>query len=109
MIPTLPLPPLAATEGAPVGKIENVPEPAAWLTVQVTPGAMVNIPERGLQPSLAIAFHVNVPLPLPVVGVQVSQLDALLVGVQEHVLPAVTLNEPLPPMAAAEAVDAETA
>jgi hypothetical protein len=47
------------------------------------------------------------PLPVPLAGVQVSQV-ALLAGVQVQPAPAVTFNVPLPPAAATDALPGET-
>ena len=47
------------------------------------------------------------PLPVPVAGVQVSHAGALLEGVQLQVEAVVTVNVPLPPAAAADALVAE--
>ena len=45
---------------------------------------------------MAVTDQVTVPVPLPLAGVQVSQVGALLDGVQEQPAPAVTVNVPLP-------------
>ena len=45
----------------------------------------------------AVTDQVIVPLPLPLAGVQVNQLGALLLGVQLQPAPAVTVSVPLPP------------
>ena len=66
----------------------------ACVTVKYCP-EMVSVPVRGLVLVLAVAYHVTVPLPVPLAGVQVSQLGALLEGVHGQVVPAVTVNAPL--------------
>jgi hypothetical protein len=65
------------------------------------------VPERGLVLAFAVAYHVTVPLPVPLAGVKVSQLDALLTGVHAQPRPAVTLNVPLPAAAAGLALTGE--
>ena len=57
---------------------------------------MLSVPLRKLVLVLAVTDHVTVPLPVPLAGVQVSQLGALLDGVHEQVVPAATLSVPLP-------------
>ena len=57
----------------------------------------MSVPLRELVLLLAVADQVTEPLPLPLAGVQVSQLVALLEGVQLQPAVAVTVNEPLPP------------
>jgi len=64
---------------------------------------MFNVPLRGLVLVLAVTDQVIIPEPVPLAGVHVSQLGALLEGIQLHPAPAVTLTLPLPPDAAAEA------
>ena len=46
---------------------------------------------------MAVADQVTELPPVPLVGVQVSQLDALLEDVQAQPAVAVKVNEPLPP------------
>jgi len=60
---------------------------------------MLNVPLRKLVLVLAVTDHVTVPLPVPLAGVQVSQMGALLDGVHGQVAPAVTVNVPLPDVA----------
>jgi hypothetical protein len=76
-------------------------------TEKVCP-ATVNVPLRGLVLLLAVAFHVTVPLPVPLAGVQVNQLGALLTGVHAQPMPAVTLNVPLPAAATGLALTGES-
>ena len=57
---------------------------------------MLSVPLRKLVLVLAVTDHVTVPLAVPLAGVQVSQLGSLLDGVHEQLVPAVTLNVPLP-------------
>jgi len=70
---------------------------------------MVSVPERGLELVLAVTDQVTEPLPLPLVGVQVSQLVALLDAVHVQPLPAVTATAPLPVPEPGLAPDAESA
>ena len=76
-------------------------------TEKVRP-ATVSVPERGLVLVLAVAYHVTAPLPVPLAGVQVSQLGALLTGVHAQPRPAVTLKVPLPAAAAGLALAGES-
>jgi len=70
---------------------------------------MDSVPLRALLLVLAAADQVTDPLPLPLAGVQVSQLVALLEGVQLQPAPAVTVKVPLPPAAATEALVGDNA
>jgi len=72
----------------------------AWFTVNVLP-AMVSVPVRGLVLVLAVTDHVTEPLPVPVAGVTVSQLVALLEAAQVQPVPAVTVTVTVPLLAAA--------
>src|SRR5258705_11444827 len=90
---TLPLPPAAVTEAL-VGEMEKVPDPEAWLTVKPWP-AMVSVPEREVQLSLTVTDQVTEALPVPLPGVQFSQLVALLDAVHVHPAFAVTVTVPL--------------
>ena len=57
---------------------------------------MLNVPLRKLVLVLAVTDHVTVPLPVPLAGVQVSQMGALLDGVHGQVVAlADTVNVPL--------------
>jgi hypothetical protein len=80
----------------------------ACVTANVWP-AIASVPLRELVLELAVTDHVTVPLPLPLAGVQVSQLVALLDAV--HVQPAVvvTVTVPLPIPEPGLAPDAESA
>jgi hypothetical protein len=70
---------------------------ALWEIVNAVP-AIVSVAVRAA-PVLAATENVAVPLPVPVApAVMVTKL-ALLVDVQEQVLPAVTVTEPVPPAA----------
>ena len=71
--------------------------------------ATVSVPERELQLVFAATDQVTVPLPVPLVGVQVSQLGALLDGVHAQPAPAVTVIDPLPAAEPALAVAGDTA
>ena len=68
---------------------------------------MVRVPLRELVLVLPDADQVSVPLPEPLAGVQVNQLDALLDGVQLQPEPAVTDRVPPPPAEATEALAGE--
>ena len=57
--------------------------------------AMVSVPVRGLVLVLAVTDQVTDPVPVPLAGVQISQLVALLDGVQLQPVPAVTVSVPL--------------
>jgi len=70
---------------------------------------MDSVPLRELVLVLAAADQLTDPLPLPLVGVQVSQLVALLVGVQLQPAVAVTVKVPLPPVAATEVLVGDNA
>jgi hypothetical protein len=78
------------------------PHPAAWLTVNVFPPAVM-VALRALCVGLADAANDTVPLALPLAPlVMVSHDGALLVAVHEHPEPdAVTFTEELPPPAGA--------
>ena len=65
-----------------------------WVTVNVWP-AMVSVPVRELVLVLAVADQLTGPLPVPLAGVHVNQLVALLDAVQLQPAPAVTLTEPV--------------
>jgi len=62
------------------------------------------VPLRELVLLLGVADQLTEPLPLPLAGVQVSQVVASLEGAQLQPAVADTVNEPLPPAAATEAV-----
>jgi hypothetical protein len=62
--------------------------------VNVCP-AIVSVPLRELALVFAVTYHVTVPLPVPLRGVQVSQLGALLVTIHRQPTPAVTETVPL--------------
>jgi hypothetical protein len=64
------------------------------LTVNVWP-PIVSVPERELVLVLADADQLTDPLPVPLAGVQVNQVVALLDAVQPQPAPAVTLTEPV--------------
>ena len=65
------------------------------MTVKVCP-AMVMVPVRGLVLVFAVADQVTVPAPLPLDGVQVNQVEALLEVVQVQVeLDVETVTVPL--------------
>jgi hypothetical protein len=57
--------------------------------------AMVSVPVRVLVLVFAVTDQVTDPLPVPLTGVQVNQLVALLDAVQPQPAPAVTVTEPL--------------
>jgi len=69
--------------------------------------AIVRVPVRELLPVLAVTDQLTDPLPVPLAGVQVSQLVALLDAVQLQPAPAVTLTEPVPVAAPGLALVAE--
>ena len=56
--------------------------------------AIFKVPLRGLLLVLALADHVRVPLPIPLGGLQVSHVGAVLDGVHAQPLPAVTVSVP---------------
>ena len=62
---------------------------------------MVKLPLLVLVRVLAKAVQLTEPLPLPVVGLTVSQLAPLLAS-QAHPAVAVTVTVPLPPVAATD-------
>ena len=66
----------------------------ACVTVKFSP-AMVNVPVRALVLVLAATVQLTEPLPLPLAGVEVSQVVSLLDAVQLHPVPAVTVTVPL--------------
>ena len=68
---------------------------------------MVSVPVRGLVLELAVTDQVTEPLPVPLAGVQVSQLVALLDAVQLQPVPAVTVTAPLPAVEPGLAPEAE--
>ena len=79
-----------------VGEIVNVQGTPACVTVKVCP-AIVRVPVRELVPVLAVTDHVTVPAPVPLAGVHVSQVVALLELVHVQVEPlGVTVTVPLP-------------
>jgi hypothetical protein len=80
----------------------------ACVTENVCP-TMVSVPLRGLVLVLAVTYHVTVPLPKPLAGVQFNQLESLLDGVHGQDAPAVTLNVPLPAAAPGLALAGESA
>src|SRR5205814_1627441 len=92
---------VAATEGALVGAMEKLPEPAFCETVTVWP-ATVRVPLRELQVVLAVAAQETLALPLPLAGEQVRQVPALLLAFDAEPGSAVTVTLPLPPAAATE-------
>jgi hypothetical protein len=53
------------------------------------------VPVRELVLVFSVTDHVTVPLPVPLAGVQVNQLVALLAAVQLQPAPAVTVIVPL--------------
>jgi hypothetical protein len=57
---------------------------------------MVSVPVRVLVLVFAVTDQVTDPLPVPLAGVQVNQLVALLDAVQLQPAPAVTVMAPLP-------------
>jgi hypothetical protein len=58
------------------------------------------VPARVLVAVLAAALKATLPLPVPLAPeVTVNQDVLLLAAVQAHVLPAVTVTEPVPPAA----------
>jgi hypothetical protein len=57
--------------------------------------AIVRIPVRELVLVLAVADQLTDPSPVPLAGVQVNQVVALLDPVQPQPAPAVTLTEPV--------------
>jgi hypothetical protein len=67
----------------------------SWVTLNVCP-AIVSAPARGLVLVLAVTYHVTVPPPEPLPGVQVSQPGELLDAVQLQPVPAFTVTVPLP-------------
>ena len=69
--------------------------------------AIVRVPVRELVLVLAVTDQLTAPLPVPLAGVQVSQLVALLDAVQLQPAPAVTLAEPVPVVEAGLALVAE--
>ncbi len=68
---------------------------------------MVSVPVRGLVLALAVTVQVMFPLPVPLGGVQVSQLVALLEAVQPQPELVVSVTVPLPPAAAGLALTGE--
>ena len=64
------------------------------MTVNVCP-ATVRVPVLELVLVLAVADHVTVAPPVPLAGVQVSQVVAALDAVQAQPAPAVTLTVPV--------------
>ena len=85
-----------------------VAEAAACETVNVCP-AILRVAVRKLALVLAATDQVTDPLPVPLAGVQVSHAGALLEGVQLQVDAEVTVNVPLPPAAATDALAGEIA
>jgi hypothetical protein len=75
--------------------------------VKLSP-AKVSTPLRGLVVVLAVTDQVTGPLPLPVTGVQVSQLESLVVAIQRQPATEVTFTLPLPLLAPTEALLAES-
>ena len=57
--------------------------------------ATVRVPVRELVPVLAVADHVTVPSAVPLAGVHVSQVVAVLEAVQAQLAAAVTLTVPV--------------
>jgi len=57
--------------------------------------AIVRVPVRELVLALAVTDQLTVPLPVPLTGVQVNQVVALLDVVQLQPAPEVTLTEPV--------------
>ena len=92
--------------GTPFDNGTSVPVVAACVTVNVFP-AMVKVPARELALVLAVTDQVTDPLPVPLAGVQVNQLVALLDAVQLQPVPAVTVTVPLPAAEAGLALVAE--
>jgi len=70
---------------------------------------MVSVPVRGLVLELAVTDQVTEPFPVPLAGVQVSQLVALLDAVQLQPVPAVTVTVPLTAVEPGLAPEAEIA
>jgi hypothetical protein len=93
---TVPLPPSFGND-ADMGEMEKVQTNASCVTVNVCP-PIVSVPVRD-DPLLAAIVKLTVPLPLPVgPAVIVSQLTP---GAAVHAqpLPAVTVTDPVPPLA----------
>jgi hypothetical protein len=102
-----PVAPFAAIEVL-TGVSVNVQPSAAWLTVKVWP-AIVSVPCRVCVTPFAAAANVTVPLPLPLAPVlTLSQAGVLVAAVQAQPVGAVTLAEPLPPLAPTDVVNGDT-
>jgi hypothetical protein len=71
---------------------------AAWVTVTVSP-ATVSRPVAGEDVTFFEAKYVTVPLPDPLAPPVIVSQVVLLVAVQLHPVPAVTLTENVPPAA----------
>src|SRR5207302_7440352 len=94
---------------APFAQLSSAGPPAAAAaceTVNVCP-AILRVAVRRLALVLAATDQLTDPPPVPLAGVQVSHAGALLEGVQVQVEAEVTVNVPLPPAAATDAVAGE--
>jgi hypothetical protein len=83
------------TAGSNSWKLAAIPVPVCE-TVTVCP-AIVSVPERAV-PSLAATVAVTVPLPVPEAPAVTVMNAALLVAVQAHALPPVTVIATAPPL-----------
>ena len=95
-----PVPPAAVT-GCAVGASAYVHGRAAWFTEKVCP-AIVSVPLRGVVSGFAAALNATVPLPLPVAPIVTVSQEALLMPVHEQPVGAVTVVDPVPPLATTE-------
>jgi len=72
------------------------------VTVNARP-AMVMVPERAA-PVFAGTLYATVPLPVPLVPDVIVIHESMLDAIQVHVDPALTVTEPVPPAADADAL-----
>jgi len=80
--------------GEPLESATSVEVAPTCVTVKIWP-ATFSVPVREAVLVLAVADQVSVPSPVPLTGVQVSQLGAVLDGVQLQPGSALTLSVPL--------------
>lgn len=90
------------------GESEYVQDAAACVIVNVWPPA-VTVPVRAAVVAFAATLKPTVPLPEPLAPLVIVIHDALLVAVQAHPLPLVTLNDPVLPPATTDCEAGESA